>query len=99
MTSQPDTSARASTADGQAVAPSTDPLLVTVERAAAMLSVSRATLYLLLRDGSIASIRIRRNRRIAVSSLQTFIANQETPFLEAPAALNDRRSGEADDGR
>jgi len=54
----------------------TAPLLFTVARAAAMLSISRTTLYELLAAGTIESIHIGRSRRVPVGALHDFIASQ-----------------------
>jgi excisionase family DNA binding protein len=47
--------------------------LLTVVEAARELGISRSKLYELLADGELASVRIGRTRRIAVSALEEFI--------------------------
>ena len=54
----------------------TGPLLVTVAQAAALLSVSRTTLYELLASGAIESIYIGRSRRVPVGALHDFVESQ-----------------------
>ncbi len=56
------------------VADKREPLLVTVEVAAALLSVSRATLYVLLSKGILPSLTIGRSRRMSVAALRELIA-------------------------
>jgi excisionase family DNA binding protein len=50
------------------------PLAVTVEQAAQMLGVGRATLYRLIMRGEIQSFTVGRARRIAVSVLEAYVA-------------------------
>jgi excisionase family DNA binding protein len=54
----------------------TMPLLLTVAQAAALLSISRTTLYELLAGGAIESIYIGRSRRVPVSALHDFVESQ-----------------------
>jgi excisionase family DNA binding protein len=63
------TQAASDTADGATARP----LLVTVAQAAALLSVSRTTLYELLACGAIESISIGRSRRVPVDALHDFV--------------------------
>ena len=51
-----------------------DPRLLTVEEAAQRLSLGRTTLYALLKDGQITSVRIGRLRRIPVEALDAYTA-------------------------
>lgn len=51
-------------------------LLLTVAEAAAMLSINRSTLYRMLLEGQIRTIRIGRLRRVPVSALQEFVTRQ-----------------------
>ena len=53
-----------------------EPLLVTVEDAARMLSLHRSRLFPLMAQGAIKSCKIGRSRRIAVSELRRFIEEQ-----------------------
>jgi excisionase family DNA binding protein len=51
-------------------------LLVTVEEAAAMLSLGRTLTWALVRKGELRSIRIGKTRRVIVSSLHEYIERQ-----------------------
>lgn len=55
--------------------PDTTPaILLTVEAAAARLSISRTTMYALLKSGDVTSVRIGRLRRIPTTALDEFTA-------------------------
>lgn len=49
-------------------------LLLTVEQAARRLSIGRTTMYALLKDGQINSVRVGRLRRIPVEALTEYTA-------------------------
>jgi excisionase family DNA binding protein len=49
------------------------PILFTPKQAASVLSISRSSLYNLLRSGELGSIRIGRSRRIAQAHMNKFI--------------------------
>jgi len=51
-----------------------DARLLTVEEAARRLSLGRTTLYALLKDGQITSVRVGRLRRIPAEALDTYTA-------------------------
>lgn len=51
-----------------------DARLLTVEEAARRLSLGRTTLYSLLKDGQISSVRVGRLRRIPADALDTYTA-------------------------
>jgi excisionase family DNA binding protein len=51
-------------------------LLVTVEEAAAMLSLGRTLTWALVRKGELRSIRVGKSRRVIVSSLHEYIERQ-----------------------
>ncbi len=51
-------------------------LLLTVDEAARMLSLSRPFLYRLMQRGEIASIKLGGSRRIELAELQAFVARQ-----------------------
>jgi excisionase family DNA binding protein len=53
-----------------------EPLLVRVEEAARMLSLSRSTVYEMLDSGELRSVRRGTARRIPVTALRTWIARQ-----------------------
>ncbi|KAA5829685.1 helix-turn-helix domain-containing protein [Saccharopolyspora hirsuta] len=48
-------------------------LLLTVEEAGRRLSLSRTTIFRLLREGAISSVRIGNARRIPAESLQSYV--------------------------
>jgi excisionase family DNA binding protein len=48
-------------------------LIVTVEEAADILSLSRSKIYSLIRSGKIRALKIGRSRRIPVAELQRFV--------------------------
>ena len=48
-------------------------LLLSVEEAAAMMSLGRTLVYTLVRSGEIASFKVGKSRRIPVGALHTFI--------------------------
>ena len=54
------------------------PLLLTVEQAGDMLSLSRYAMYKLLSAGRIESIKIGHLRRLPVAALERFVAEQAT---------------------
>ena len=54
----------------------TDQILLTVEEAARLYSVSRSTLYVLIQRGEIQSIKIGASRRIPVAALDEFVRRQ-----------------------
>ena len=54
-------------------------LLVTVEEAAAMLSLGRTLTWALVRKGELRSIRVGKTRRVIVSSLHEYIERQSAP--------------------
>lgn len=58
-------------------------ILLTPAEAARCLGVGRTTIFALVKDGTLPSIRVRGARRIAVSALHAFVA----------AAQSDRRAG------
>lgn len=49
-------------------------LLLTVEAAAELLSISRTRMYALIKSGEVASVQVGRLRRIPVSALDNFTA-------------------------
>ncbi len=53
-------------------------VLLTVEAAAARLSISRTRMYALLKTGDVTSVRVGRLRRIPTSALDTFTARLVT---------------------
>lgn len=58
--------------------------LLTPAEAAHVLNVSRSTMFVLMRTGQVASVRVGRLRRIPLDSLQEFIQSLRDP-REGPA--------------
>lgn len=58
--------------------PTPTPQLLTVEAAAAQLSIGRTTMYALIKAGVITSIRIGRLRRIPAEALAAYITQLRT---------------------
>lgn len=58
---------------------SVEPLLVRVEEAARLLSLSRSTIYEMLDAGELPSIRRGTARRIPTAALREWVARQTTP--------------------
>lgn len=56
--------------------PKTEPLLVRVEEAARLLSLSRSTIYEMLDSGELPSVRRGAARRIPIAALHAWIARQ-----------------------
>ena len=54
------------------------PMLLTVEQAAAELGIGRTTMYALIRDGVVDSVRIGRLRRLRRSDLATYVAQLDS---------------------
>lgn len=59
----------------------TDKLLYTPREAAALLGISRSSLYVLLARGDVASIYIGASRRITTAALDEFVARLEAQRL------------------
>lgn len=51
-----------------------EPLLLTVDQAALMLSIGRTTMYDLIGSGTIASVHIGKCRRVTLEALEQYIA-------------------------
>jgi excisionase family DNA binding protein len=49
------------------------PLLLKVDEAARLLNLGRSTVYLLMAQGELPSVRIRTSRRIPLAALQTWV--------------------------
>jgi excisionase family DNA binding protein len=63
----------------QAQAARPEPLLVRVEEAARLLSLSRSTIYEMLDAGELPSVRRGAARRIPTAALRAWVARQTTP--------------------
>lgn len=59
--------------------PAAEPLLVRVEEAARMLSLSRSTIYEMLDAGELPSVRRGTARRIPLEALRAWVQQQLTP--------------------
>lgn len=59
--------------------PSLEPLLVRVEEAARMLSLSRSTIYEMMDAGELPSVRRGSARRIPVAALREWVNQQTEP--------------------
>jgi excisionase family DNA binding protein len=59
--------------------PAVEPLLVRVEEAARMLSLSRSTIYEMLDSGELPSVRRGTARRIPVAALRAWVVRQLEP--------------------
>ena len=69
--------------------PSTDvvtPILLTPEQAARALGLGRTTVYALLRDGELRSVRLGRSRRIPYASLVQFVERITALAIDEPAS-------------
>lgn len=53
-----------------------EPLLYTVEESAKRASISRTTMYKLIRSGEVRSIKVRRARRVPPAELEAYITRQ-----------------------
>ena len=63
-----------------------DKLLYTPEEAALALGISRSTVYVLLSDGQLASVRLGTRRRIEADELRRFVASLDSAPPSAVAA-------------
>ncbi len=79
--------------DARDVRAGSDPLLVDVRRAAAMLGVSQRTLWTLTHDGTIPVVRIGSRVLYDPQDLRAFIASRKGPH---PNATADRDDGPAE---
>lgn len=59
--------------------PAVEPLLVRVEEAARILSLSRSTIYELMDAGELPSVRHGAARRIPVAALRAWVARRTAP--------------------
>jgi excisionase family DNA binding protein len=57
-----------------AIGEGTVKLLYTVEEVAEMLSVSRHTIYKLVKDGELESVKVRGARRVLAEALEAYVA-------------------------
>ncbi|MGE3810586.1 MAG: helix-turn-helix domain-containing protein [Candidatus Nanopelagicales bacterium] len=62
------------------------PILLTPEQAARALGLGRTTIYALLRDGELRSVRLGRSRRIPYASLVQFVERITTLAIDEPAS-------------
>jgi excisionase family DNA binding protein len=66
-------------------------LLVDIEEAAEMVGVKRTTMYRLLADGAVESVKIGRSRRVPVEALKEYVARLRAEAREAEAVEVGRR--------
>ena len=69
-------------ADNAPRATGSEPLLVSVKKAAEMLSISRSQCYELVRAGTIPAVRLGRSIRVSYAGLQEFISRLEEQGME-----------------
>jgi len=62
--------------NARTAAPGLAPLAYTIPEAAALLGVGRTTVYELIRSGELASIRIRRGRRVTRAAIEAYLADR-----------------------
>jgi excisionase family DNA binding protein len=77
-------SAVATGSDSPPYTPAQSAILLTLADAAARLSISRGSMYDLIRRGLVPSIQIGRLRRVSVAALNDFIAAEQTPTAPPP---------------
>lgn len=59
-------------------------ILVSLREAARLLSISERTLYTLIKDGQIPTVRLKRAVRIRVCDLEDWTAARVQPFVPGP---------------
>jgi excisionase family DNA binding protein len=62
------------------------PILLTPEQAARALGLGRTTVYALMRDGELRSVRLGRSRRIPYASLVEFVQRITTLAIDEAAS-------------
>lgn len=55
-----------------------DKLLYTIDESAKMLSVSRSTIYELIKDGELKSIKVGKSHRVTLQAMNEFITSHTT---------------------
>ncbi|WP_448623525.1 helix-turn-helix domain-containing protein [Geodermatophilus sp. URMC 64] len=65
--------------------PASDPLLLTPEEAAKLLSVGRTTVYALIRAGDLHPVHIGRSCRLSRAELERYVRMLHSPPQAAPA--------------
>jgi excisionase family DNA binding protein len=65
--------------------PAGDPLLLTPEKAAKLLSVGRTTVYALIKAGDLQPVHIGRSCRLARAELERYVRMLQNPPQAAPA--------------
>jgi excisionase family DNA binding protein len=68
-------------------------LLLTPAEVAAALNLGRSTVYLLIADGSIRSVRIGRSRRVTIADLNAYVENLRARTVSAVAVSRQRDTG------
>ena len=59
------------------MSPNTDPILLSVADAAKMLGISRATMWLMIADGSVRTMKIRKRRMVLRRPLERMVLEAE----------------------
>lgn len=62
------------------------PILLTPEQAARALGLGRTTVYALMRDGELRSVRLGRSRRVPYASLVEFVERITELGIDGPAS-------------
>ena len=65
--------------------PSVDPKLLTVEQTAKILNVSRTTIFALIREGRLRSLKLDGKRRVRPEAVEAFISDAEPTSTRAGA--------------
>jgi excisionase family DNA binding protein len=66
----------------------TQPLLVSIKQAAAMLALSRSSIYLLMDSGELSPVRIGRSVRFTVEQLEQFVAERSVDSSDETRAVS-----------
>ena len=64
----------------------TEPMVVTVADAAAMLSISRSRIYEMIQSGDLASVKLGASRRVTIKSVRQLLARCALPPQRARRA-------------
>ena len=64
----------------------TEPVVITVATAAAMLSIGRSRVYELIASGDLASVKLGASRRVTIKSIRNLLARSAMPPQKARRA-------------
>ena len=70
----------------EAIAPTSDVVLLRMEEAAARLGIRRTSMFKLVRTGQVESVRVGRLRRVPVASLHEYVARLRGEAPDGPSA-------------